>query len=61
MKKQYIAPKITVVELSLLDGLLTDASYHGEKVLESGGKASENYVISADARINVRSAWEEEW
>ncbi|MBR4708493.1 MAG: hypothetical protein IKP30_00080 [Bacteroidaceae bacterium] len=61
MKKQYIAPKITVVELSLLDGLLTDASYQGEKVLESGGKASDNEIISADARITVPNAWEEGW
>lgn len=61
MKKQYIAPKITVVELSLLDGLLTDASYHGEKVLESGGKASERDIFDADARITVPNAWEEGW
>ena len=59
MKKQYIAPEITVVELSLRDGLLTDASYHGEKVLESGGKASEEEIFDADARIIVPNAWEE--
>lgn len=59
MKKQYIAPEITVVELSLRDGLLTDASYHGEKVLESGGKASDNNIKDADARITVPNAWEE--
>lgn len=59
MKKQYIAPEITVVELSLLDGLLTVASYQGEKVLESGGKASEEGIFDADARITVPNAWEE--
>lgn len=59
MKKQYIAPEITVVELSLLDGLLTVASYQGEKVLESGGNASEKGILDADARITVPNAWEE--
>ena len=59
MKKQYIAPEITVVELSLRDGLLTDVSYQGKKVLESGGKASDEGILDADARIIVPNAWEE--
>lgn len=61
MKKRYIAPQSFVIGLSLHDGLLAEASYDGDSVLKNGGKASENGIGSADARINVRSAWEEEW
>jgi hypothetical protein len=57
MKKMYIKPENTVVEINLKETLLQMSEGEGE----NGGEANSREVVFSQESINSRNAWDNEW
>ena len=60
-KNQYTAPQMSTYVLTSNEALLIAMSQNGVTVIQDGGKASENNIISADVKDNSYSVWDDDW
>ncbi len=60
-KNQYTVPQMSTYVLTSNEALLITMSQNGETVIQDGGKASENNIISADVKAHRFSVWDDDW